>query len=217
MGNQGIVWSWRQRDWRHGAGKVIHREGVSRDEKISWAEPLESTVFKSWAKGRLPPCPALPSTHCTWWGAAPGPCFRRKLPHSLNHWYLCCWLQALSSVLKLGKHRPSRPAGYSPTGGNKEPIFQSPYRRDENPKAHAPQQENPLQSEACAPLLESRSHSPQPEKSLWSNEDPAEPRRESQSLSYAPVQWNLKLRNAVYFTLASPKINYLGINLKIYI
>ena len=38
-----------------------------------------------------------------------------KLPHPLHHWGLCCWLWALSSFLKLSKHRPCRPAGWSPT------------------------------------------------------------------------------------------------------
>ena len=38
-----------------------------------------------------------------------------KLPHPLNHWCLCYWLQVLSSVLRLSKHRPCRPVECSPT------------------------------------------------------------------------------------------------------
>ena len=38
-----------------------------------------------------------------------------KRPCPWNHWCLCCWLWALSSVLKLGKCRPSRPAAQQPT------------------------------------------------------------------------------------------------------
>ena len=61
-------------------------------------------------------CPhILPATYCT----HPG-CHSRtllqscKLTHQLNHWYLCCWPWALSSILKLGKHSPYRHVGYSP-------------------------------------------------------------------------------------------------------
>ena len=38
-----------------------------------------------------------------------------KSPYSLSHSHLCCWLQALSLTLKLGKHRPCRPKRCSPT------------------------------------------------------------------------------------------------------
>ena len=38
-----------------------------------------------------------------------------KLPHALNYWCLCQGLQTLSLVLKLGKYRPCRSAGCSPT------------------------------------------------------------------------------------------------------
>ena len=34
-----------------------------------------------------------------------------KFPHSLNCWSLCCWLWALSLVLKLVKYRPFRLVG----------------------------------------------------------------------------------------------------------
>ena len=60
-------------------------------------------------------CHVLPAICHTWWwwGVAPGPCFRSKLPHPLNHWCLCRW--ALSLVLKLDKYRPYRSAGCCPT------------------------------------------------------------------------------------------------------
>ena len=59
----------------------------------------------------------LPAIRSTRWDVAPGPCFRHvRSPHPLNHWCLCLRLWALSSVLKLGKHRAYRPAGCSPTG-----------------------------------------------------------------------------------------------------
>ena len=38
-----------------------------------------------------------------------------KLPHALNYWCLCQGLQTLSLVLKLGKYRPCKSAGCSPT------------------------------------------------------------------------------------------------------
>lgn len=138
---------------------------------------------------------------------------RRKLPHSLNHWYLCCWLQAISSVLKLGKHRPSRPAGYSPTGGDKEPIFQSPYRRDENPKAHAPTRESTAIRSLCTtnreqiPLTTTR-------------EKPVKQRRPSRAKKRKPVTFlctsavESEIKKRSVFMLASPKINYLGITKK---
>jgi len=44
-------------------------------------------------------------------------------------------------------------------------------------RARAVQQEKPLQSEARAPQLKSSPHSPQLEKSLWSNKDPAQPKQ----------------------------------------
>ena len=44
------------------------------------------------------------------------------------------------------------------------------------PRAHDLQQEKPLQWEACALHLESSPQSPQLEKSLCSNEDPAQPK-----------------------------------------
>ena len=37
-----------------------------------------------------------------------------KFPHPLNHWCLCYWLWALSSVLKLEKHRVYMPVECSP-------------------------------------------------------------------------------------------------------
>ena len=40
-----------------------------------------------------------------------------KFSHPLNHWCIWYWLQALSSVLKLGKGKPCRPVGCSPTIG----------------------------------------------------------------------------------------------------
>ena len=43
------------------------------------------------------------------------------------------------------------------------------------PRAHAMQQEKPLQWEAHV-QLGSRPHSPQLEKSLWSNKDPEQPK-----------------------------------------
>ena len=49
------------------------------------------------------------------------------------------------------------------------------------PRAHALQQEMPLQWEARAPQLESMSHSPQLENSQRSNEDPAQPKINKQT------------------------------------
>ena len=58
----------------------------------------------------------LPVSHHTWWGVAPGPCFRHvTFQHPLNHWCLCHWHWSLSSVLNLGKYRPCRPMCCSPT------------------------------------------------------------------------------------------------------
>ena len=66
-----------------------------------------SLFFWEWG---LLPCPAhhlLHTVRC---------CSRTcKLPDPLNHWCLCCWLRALSSVLKLGRHSVCSPAGWSPT------------------------------------------------------------------------------------------------------
>ena len=38
-----------------------------------------------------------------------------EIPHPLNHWCLCCCLQAFCSILNLGKHRYCQPVGCSPT------------------------------------------------------------------------------------------------------
>ena len=64
---------------------------------------------------RLIPDPACHLSHIV------GYCPRSLLQtcrffHPLNH-CLCCWLQTFSSVLKLGKQRPYRPMGNSPTIG----------------------------------------------------------------------------------------------------
>ena len=87
----------------------------------SWGAHLMS--FPSWEPPPSHPRPGseachhiLPAVCRTWWGVAPGSCFRHvSSPYTLNHWCLCCWLQALSSVSKLGKYRPCRPAWCSPT------------------------------------------------------------------------------------------------------
>ena len=47
------------------------------------------------------------------------------------------------------------------------------------PRARAPQQEKAQQWEACASQLESSPHSPQLEKSLRSNVDPARPKNKN--------------------------------------
>ena len=60
---------------------------------------------------RLLPCPAPYTVGCR-----SRTLFQMgELPHPLNYWWLCCWLPALSLVLKLGKHRACRPVGCSPT------------------------------------------------------------------------------------------------------
>ena len=49
-------------------------------------------------------------------------------------------------------------------------------RKPARPRAHAPQQEKPLQWEAWVPQLDSSPYSLQLEKSLHNNEDPAQPK-----------------------------------------
>ena len=80
----------------------------------SWLSNLESIPPKI---GKLPlalpllPCPVtyLPTCH---YGTLPQTC---KRPHPLNHWSLCRWLQALSCILQMDRHRAFWPAGCSPT------------------------------------------------------------------------------------------------------
>ena len=61
-----------------------------------------------------PPCPPCCAPHMVG-------CHSRtllqtcKLPHLLNHWCPCYWLQVLSSVLRLSKHGPCRPVERSTT------------------------------------------------------------------------------------------------------
>ena len=52
----------------------------------------------------------------TWWTGCRSRTFLQTctLQHPLNHWCLCHWLRALSSVLNSGKHRLCWPAEYSP-------------------------------------------------------------------------------------------------------
>ena len=58
----------------------------------------------------------LPTICHTPWGFPPGPCFGCvRSPYPLNHCYFCCWLQALSLVLRLGKYRAYKPVGCPPT------------------------------------------------------------------------------------------------------
>ena len=77
----------------------------------------------------LPPCSAYQPLHTVG-------CRSRtllpmcKLPHPLNYSCLCCWLRALSLVLRLGKHRPCRPVrsgstrfSYSRCGGQSAASF----------------------------------------------------------------------------------------------
>ena len=60
---------------------------------------------------RLLSCPDHRLLHMV--GCSPRPLLQMcELPHPLNHWCLCCWLQALSLVLKLGKQRPYGPVGF---------------------------------------------------------------------------------------------------------
>lgn len=51
--------------------------------------------------------------YCTRWGVAPGLCLGQiSSSHPFNHWCVCCWLQAPSLVLKLGKDRACKSVGY---------------------------------------------------------------------------------------------------------
>ena len=68
----------------------------------------------------------------------------------------------------------TEPVLWSPGAATTEPCDVTIEARP--PWSHVPQQEKPVQRDACRLLLESRPHSPPLEKSLSSNEDPAQPK-----------------------------------------
>ena len=67
---------------------------------------LTSISHSPWGQ-RLPPCPAC---HLWYTGCRSRTLLQMcKLPHPLNHRCLCCWLWALSLIVKLGNCRPCKP------------------------------------------------------------------------------------------------------------
>ena len=77
----------------------------------------------------------------------------RRIPHALEQW--------------------------SPCATTNEPVLQSlgaAILKPKYPRAHALQQENPLQWETCTMQLESSPRLPQLEKSLGGNKDPGQPK-----------------------------------------
>ena len=81
----------------------------------------------------------------------------------------------------LVREDPKHLGATKPVCHTAEPVLQSPGATPTEARAlraHALQQEKPLQWEACALQLKSSPHLPQLEKSPRSNKDPAQPKKE---------------------------------------
>ena len=100
---------------------IVLTKGAVRGQAPSWDslvtnEPTWGQLLCDW---QSPPTPSrqLPCPACPWWPSAdvaPRPCFRHvRSAHPLN---FCYWLWVLSSVLKLGRHRPCRDAAQQSAG-----------------------------------------------------------------------------------------------------
>lgn len=81
--------------------------------ELTWHQfPLQLVTFLSPPFTGLLPCPACcPLRRVRYHSRT---CFMQVRSPSINHWWICHWLWVLSSVLRLGKYRVCRPAGYSP-------------------------------------------------------------------------------------------------------
>ena len=85
--------------------------------ELTWCHFLLVTTPCPWKQSLLP-C-LVPAACHTQWGFALGPCFTHmSASYMLNHWWLCCWLQALSLVLRMGNYRAYRAVGCSPALAN---------------------------------------------------------------------------------------------------
>ena len=107
----------------------------------------------------------------TWMGKIP---WRRK------------W-QSTPELLPGKSHGQRSLIGYTPWS-RKESDMTERLHSLKSPRRHAQQRKKLLKGYTYAPQLERCPHSPQAEKTLHSNEDPAEPRRNSRKIKKTPGQ-----------------------------